>query len=129
MNTNILRTGLLAASAIWAISGTAAYAEDPQETAAQIAPSGNGETRPLVLAQADTSDRSVQLAQLGAEHVTVSARRVDEDIQKVPLAVSVVSDQVVANTGAYNLERLTQILPSLQFFSQNPRAASARRWA
>ena len=124
MNTNILRTVLLAGSAIWAISGTAAYAEDPQETAAQVAPSGNGETRPLVLAQADTSDRSVQLAQLGAEHVTVSARRVDEDIQKVPLAVSVVSDQVVANTGAYNLERLTQILPSVQFFSQNPRNTS-----
>ena len=76
------------------------------------------------MAQADTAQRPVQLAQLSAEHVTVSARRTDEDVQKVPVAISVVSGEVVADTGSYNLERLTQLQPSLQVFSQNPRNTS-----
>src|SRR4029077_17862961 len=42
------------------------------------------------------------------------------DVQKVPVAISVVSDEVVSNTGAYNLERLTQLQPSLQVFSHTP---------
>ena len=61
---------------------------------------------------------------LGTEAVTVSARRVDEDVQKVPVPISVVSGDTIASTGAYNLNRLTQQQPSLQFFSQNPRNTS-----
>ena len=121
-----VRAGLLAASAIWAISTAAAQAEDLQAPAAAASASAltDGETKNLVVARADTGQAPVQVAQLGVEHVTISARRVDEDIQKVPIPVSVVSDAVIANTGAYNLERLTQLQPSLQVYSQNPRNTS-----
>jgi iron complex outermembrane receptor protein len=112
-----VRAGLLAASAIWAISPLKA-----QETQG-AAPLADAETKGVVVAEAD--QRPVEVAQLfSAEHVTVSARRVDEDVQKVPVAISVVSDETIANTGAYNLNRLTQLQPSLQFYSSNPRNTS-----
>jgi len=71
-----VRAGLLAASAIWAISTAAAQAEDLQAPAAAASASAltDGETKNLVVAQADTGQAPVQVAQLGVEHVTISAR-------------------------------------------------------
>ena len=83
--------------------------------------------RPVVLAQADAArpaNSYTQVAQLQTETVTVNARRVDEDLQKVPVAISVVSANQIAETGAYNISRITQLQPSLQFYSQNPRNTS-----
>jgi iron complex outermembrane recepter protein len=112
-----VRARFLAASAIWAISPV--KAQETLGTAALADAEGKG----VVTAQAD--QRPVEVAQLfSAEHVTVSARRVAEDVQKVPVAISVVSDETIANTGAYNLNRLTQLQPSLQFYSSNPRNSS-----
>jgi iron complex outermembrane receptor protein len=121
---NGIRAGLLAATAIWAVSIAGARAEDLQEPSAATA-SADAQTKSVVVAQAGSEQRPAEVAQLfNAEHVTVSARRVDEDIQKVPLAVSVVDAGRVADTGAYNLNRLTQLQPSLQFYSSNPRNTS-----
>src|SRR5690242_4879192 len=112
-----VRAGLLVATAIWALSIPAAHAGDLQGPPAAAA-AGN-----VQVAQAE--QRTAEVAQFfGAEHVTVNARRVDEDIQKVPLAVSVVDSGRIADTGAYNLNRLTQLQPSLQFYSSNPRNSS-----
>jgi iron complex outermembrane recepter protein len=124
MNINALRSGLLAASAILAVSGAGARAEETEiltQLAAANAANPGSTAANIQVAQADSA--GVQVAQL-SEHVTVSARRVDEDVQKVPVPISVVSDELVANTGAYNVNRLTQLLPSLQFYSQNPRNTS-----
>src|SRR3569623_2012417 len=88
-----VRAGFLAASAIWAVAS--AQAEE------RMAPAVADAEIKGVVAQAD--QRPVEVAQLfSAEHVTVSARRVNEDVQKVPVAISVVSDETIANTGAYN---------------------------
>ncbi|HYD45599.1 MAG TPA: TonB-dependent receptor, partial [Phenylobacterium sp.] len=56
--------------------------------------------------------------------VVVTARRREESVQDVPVAISVVSARTVENTGAFNVQRLTQLQPTLQFFSQNPRNTS-----
>src|SRR6267154_1629055 len=55
------------------------------------------------------------------EQVTVTARRREEDVQSVPVAVSVIGIQMLENTGTYNVAQLTQLTPSVQFFSSNPR--------
>ncbi len=55
------------------------------------------------------------------EQVTVTARRREEDVQSVPVAVSVIGIQMLDNTGTYNVAQLTQLTPSVQFFSSNPR--------
>jgi iron complex outermembrane receptor protein len=57
--------------------------------------------------------------------ILVTARRRSESVQKVPLAISVIGGETVAATGAYNVNRLTQLQPSLQFYSTNPRNSAA----
>ncbi len=53
--------------------------------------------------------------------IVVTARRRSENIQDVPIAVSVVSGDTLDETGSYNVSRLQQMVPTLQFFSSNPR--------
>ena len=55
------------------------------------------------------------------EEIFVTARRRAENVQQVPLAVAVVTAATLEAQGAYNLNRLTQLQPALQFYSTNPR--------
>ena len=57
--------------------------------------------------------------------IIVTARRRAESIQRVPIAMSVIGGSALAETGAYNVGRLTQLQPSLQFYSTNPRNSAA----
>ncbi|PZU10932.1 TonB-dependent receptor [Sphingomonas sp.] len=53
--------------------------------------------------------------------IIVSARRRSEVVQKVPLAIAVLDARAIDATGSFNVLKLTQIQPSLQFYSTNPR--------
>lgn len=57
----------------------------------------------------------------GTGEIVVTARRRAENVQEVPVAISVVSGDMIDATGAYNISRLTQLQPTVQFYSQNPR--------
>ena len=57
----------------------------------------------------------------GGNAIIVTARRRQENVQTVPLAISVVEAAKLDAQGTYNIARLTQIQPTLQFYSQNPR--------
>ncbi len=61
----------------------------------------------------------------GGGDVVVTARRRAETIQTVPIAMSVIGGTALAETGAYNVSRLTQLQPTLQFYSTNPRNSAA----
>ena len=51
----------------------------------------------------------------------MTARRVEEVAQEVPIPVSVVSGELVADAGAFNVNRLKEMIPTVQFYSSNPR--------
>lgn len=53
--------------------------------------------------------------------ILVTARRRAESAQSVPIAMSVISGDSIAASGNYNLTRLQQQQPSVQFYSSNPR--------
>jgi iron complex outermembrane recepter protein len=55
------------------------------------------------------------------ESVVVTARRVEEAAQEVPIPVSVLSGKLVADSGAFNVNRLKELIPTVQFYSSNPR--------
>lgn len=55
------------------------------------------------------------------DDIIITARRRSENLQEVPIAVSVIGDAEIARTGSYNVARLTQLQPSLQFYTSNPR--------
>lgn len=53
--------------------------------------------------------------------IVVTARRRAETAQDVPIAISVVAGDQIDNTGSFNVGRLQQLAPTLQFYSSNPR--------
>ncbi len=55
------------------------------------------------------------------EQVTVTARRVEEEAQDVPIALSVVGGALIDRTGTFNVNRLKELIPTVQFYSSNPR--------
>ncbi|MGC4081395.1 MAG: TonB-dependent receptor [Vicinamibacterales bacterium] len=55
------------------------------------------------------------------ESVVVTARRFEEEAQDVPIPVSVIRGDLVADAGAFNVNRLKEMLPTVQFYSTNPR--------
>lgn len=59
-----------------------------------------------------------------SDEIVVTARRREESAQDVPVAVSVVGGEHIDNTGSFNVGRLTQLTPTLQFYSSNPRNSS-----
>jgi iron complex outermembrane recepter protein len=60
-----------------------------------------------------------------AAEIIVSARRRQESAQEVPLAISVIGGEHIDNTGSFNVGRLQQLTPTLQFYSSNPRNSAA----
>ena len=55
------------------------------------------------------------------EALVVTARRTEEVAQEVPIPVSVVGGALVADAGDFNVNRLKELLPTVQFYSTNPR--------
>jgi iron complex outermembrane recepter protein len=55
------------------------------------------------------------------EGVVVTARRIEEEAQEVPIPLSVVSGTQMENAGAFNVNRLKELIPTVQFYSSNPR--------
>ena len=53
--------------------------------------------------------------------IIVTARRRSESAQDIPIAVSVLDAKQLDETGAFNVNRLQQLAPTLQFYSSNPR--------
>ena len=78
-------------------------------------------------AQTGTPD-STQLAAVEAasnpnavERVLVTARRREEDAQMVPVSLSVIDMETLDKTSTYNVGQLSQLVPSLNYTSPNPR--------
>jgi iron complex outermembrane receptor protein len=57
--------------------------------------------------------------ELGA--VTVTARRIEERAQDVPIAVAVIGGARLETSGTFNVQRLQLAVPTIQFFTTNPR--------
>lgn len=53
--------------------------------------------------------------------VLVTSRRRTELLQNVPIPVSVVSGTLADDAGAFNVNRLKELVPSVQLYSSNPR--------
>ena len=63
-------------------------------------------------------------APVQVQGVVVTARRVEEVVQEVPISLSVVGGELVADAGAFNVNRLKEMFPTVQFYSTNPRNSS-----
>jgi iron complex outermembrane recepter protein len=85
--------------------------------AAAIASALLAVTPPIALAADDSGESASQ----SLENIVVTARRREEQVQDVPLAISVVNSAALESTGTFNIGKLSQLQPSIQFYSSNPR--------
>ncbi len=120
VDTSLIRSGnrclygiSLAALAVF-LSAPAFAQTGPEELSAQETPA----TGPKV--DAEPSQNAPPELRPG-DRVIVTARRVEEDVQDVPIPVSVLSEDLLNDTGAFNAGKLGQLVPSVQFYSTNPR--------
>jgi iron complex outermembrane recepter protein len=58
------------------------------------------------------------------ESVMVTARRLEEAAQDVPIALTAVGGGALASANAFNVDRVKELVPTLQFYSSNPRNSS-----
>ncbi|RVQ67171.1 TonB-dependent receptor [Croceicoccus ponticola] len=104
--------GLLLLSATL-VPTTPAFAQD--ESAATI-PEPKANTGVVAGAVAVAGSGAVS-----GDTIMVTARRREETAQEVPVAISVLSGEQLDATGAFNVQRLQQLTPALNFYSSNPR--------
>jgi iron complex outermembrane receptor protein len=78
------------------------------------------ERRVAVATQPVTNDVTLSPARF-SQSVVVTARRIEEQAQDVPIPVSVVRGDLVSDAGAFNVNRLKEMIPTVQFYSSNPR--------
>ncbi len=55
------------------------------------------------------------------DEVVVTSRRREESAQNVPIPISVVSGALIEESGAFNVNRVKELIPSVQLYSSNPR--------
>lgn len=53
--------------------------------------------------------------------ITVTARRRIETLQEIPIPVSVISGDLAEDAGAFNVNRVKELVPTVQLYSSNPR--------
>lgn len=88
----------------------------------------------LVVSSAGYSPRSIQVRSAATEHllirlnalfqsdtIVITSRRRNEVLQDVPIAISVVGGTQVDESGAFNVNRVKEFVPSLQLYTSNPR--------
>ena len=112
MNFRVL---LLAGAAPFAL---AAFGASTSAFAEETVPATIGST---TTGPADVQESSVGTGANDSDTIVVTARRRAETAQDVPLAISVVGGEHIDSTGSFNVGRLQQLTPTLQFYSSNPR--------
>ena len=74
-------------------------------------------------AEADQTRPDEAVEDAGGE-IIVTARRREESLQDVPISLTVVEAARLDQTNTFNIQRFTQLVPSVNFVSSNPRNSS-----
>lgn len=76
----------------------------------------------LIVRNGNVNNVLIQLQALyQRDTVIITSRRRREVLQDVPIPISVVTGALVEDAGAFNVNRLKELVPSVQLYSSNPR--------
>lgn len=74
-----------------------------------------------VIADATPLTILLERAATGLDEVVVTSRRRRELLLEVPIPVSVIGGTLAEETGSFNVNRLKELVPTVQLYSSNPR--------
>ncbi len=63
----------------------------------------------------------VLLSDARLDEIVVTSRRRTEAVQDIPIPISVVTGALINDAGAFNVNRIKELVPTVQFYSSNPR--------
>ena len=89
-----------------------------------VAPLALIAANPAFAAEPDAAPAPAAEAPADDGIILVTARHRAETSQAVPISLSVLGGERIDRTGAFNIDRVQQLTPTLQYFSQNPRNTS-----
>ncbi|OYX82348.1 MAG: TonB-dependent receptor [Flavobacteriales bacterium 32-34-25] len=79
-------------------------------------------TQEIAINESTTDSLQIQLTEENELiEVVISSRRRIEKAQNVPIPISVVSGKQAEQAGAFNVNRIKELIPSVQLYSSNPR--------
>ncbi|MFA9192689.1 TonB-dependent receptor [Flavobacterium sp. FZUC8N2.13] len=83
-------------------------------------------TKELRITELPTNAKPLQISIATGEEkilseVVVTSRRRIEKAQDIPIAISVVTGKQAEQAGAFNVNRIKELIPSVQLYSSNPR--------
>jgi iron complex outermembrane receptor protein len=81
-------------------------------------------TKEIIITQLQASSLEITLtaeAENVLTEVVVSSRRRIEKVQDVPIAISFITGKQAEQAGAFNVNRIKELVPSVQLYSSNPR--------
>ncbi len=87
---------------------------------------GGFNTKEIKITELPTNSKPLQIIiSYGEEkvlsEVVVTSRRRIEKVQDIPIAVSVITGKQAEQAGAFNVNRIKELIPSVQLYSSNPR--------
>ncbi|MCM5528677.1 TonB-dependent receptor [Parasegetibacter sp. NRK P23] len=96
----------------------------PEQLPATLRISSVGFTQQDVVVTTETALAPIAIVLVSDEQlkeVVISSRRRLETAQSVPIPITVVGGGQVADAGAFNVNRLKELVPTVQLYSSNPR--------
>ena len=76
----------------------------------------------LLISETPASPLTITLApNMDLPELVITSRRRTETAQSVPIPISIVGGAQIADAGAFNVNRLKELVPTVQLYSSNPR--------
>ncbi len=73
------------------------------------------------LAESNNVNIELTSSEASLQEVVVTSRRRAEKIQEVPIPISIVRGVAIEDAGAFNVNRLKELVPTVQLYASNPR--------
>lgn len=79
-------------------------------------------TQQLIIKNKNQNNLIIQLHPLfQSDTIVITSRRRRETLQDVPIPITVIGGKMVEDAGAFNVNRLKELVPSVQLYTSNPR--------
>lgn len=79
------------------------------------------ETKEFVLSANQPIQLQLTPTEVSLNELNVTARRRSEEVQDIPIPIAVISAKELDNSSSFNVNRVKELIPSVQLYSSNPR--------